>query len=71
MNIQLQTIKDISGIVCRKRGDIFPYNPWNFQWQGIGEKDRVAQGLFIHCYGQGEFEVLRDGQDVKRIEAKD
>jgi hypothetical protein len=63
--IKLKALKDIDGIVTRKKGDVIEYYPWDSIWQSLDEPSRVAKGLFIHCYGMGEFEVLWAGKDVE------
>ena len=69
--MQLKISKDVYGIVSRKKGEIIKYKPWPHEWQGMTEKQRVSSGLFVHCFGQGEFEVLRDGVDVEVVISDD
>jgi len=51
-------------IVTRNKGDKVEYVPWDYEWQGLSGSERVKRGLYIHCYGMGEFEVLREGIEV-------
>jgi len=37
------------------------YYPWNSEWQGMTEPERVARGIFVECHGMGEFDVFRNG----------
>ena len=50
--------RDKQGIISRKKGDKINYKPWHNCFQGLSEQERVDIGMFVHCYGQGEFEVL-------------
>ena len=65
--MKLRAIKNINGIINRKHGDIFDYAPWLFDWQGMSEPERVRKGIYIHCFGHGEFEVLNEGDTVELI----
>lgn len=65
--MKLKMIKDVKGMVERVEGEVFDYNPWNFEFQGKTEPQRVSEGLFVHCYGMGEFEVLREAVEVCRL----
>lgn len=47
-----------------EKGDEVIYTPWNFEWQGMTEQERVEKGIFVNCYGHGEFEVYKLGEDV-------
>ena len=60
----LTFLRDIDGIVARKSGDSIEYEPWDFEWQGISELDRIKMGLYVQCFGQGEFEILVVDRDV-------
>lgn len=62
---QLEVTKHIKGIVNRAKGDLIDYYPWDFKWQGMTEPERVEKGIYVICYGHGEFEVLKEGIDVK------
>lgn len=65
--IRLKMIVDRTGLYNRqfKAGDVVDYGSWDFEWQGMTEAERVEQGIFVHCHGQGEFEVFREGVDVE------
>lgn len=39
-------------------GKIIEYSPWNFDFQDMKEHERVKKGIFVHCYGMGEFDVF-------------
>ena len=67
--MKLQFIKETQGIYDRVYhiGEVIQYRPWEFEWQGMKEQDRIAQGIFIHCFGMGEFERYDKGIDVEVI----
>lgn len=52
-----------------QEGEIIDYRPWKHEWQGMTEPERVEKGLFIHCYGMGEFDVFRE-DDVEPLVKK-
>lgn len=60
--VKLKFTKQTEGIYGKvyEIGEIIDYHPWEFDWQGMNEKDRVGKGIYVHCYGHGEFEVYRD-----------
>ncbi len=63
---QLKITRDIIGeMIPRRAGDMVTYHPWPHEWQGMSEPERVAKGIYINCYGQGEFEVLRVPEDAQ------
>lgn len=33
-------------------------------WQDMNEEERIQKGIYVICYGMGEFEVLKEGVDV-------
>ena len=49
------------------KGDIIMYEPWDYDWQGMSEKERVAFGIFVFCLGHGSFEVLYERKDVEIV----
>jgi hypothetical protein len=61
MNMKLRRI---SG---SRRGETFEYAPWDFEWQGMQEEERIAKGIFVKCYGHGEFDVYILGKDVEIV----
>jgi hypothetical protein len=64
---QLMFIKDtpkIYGLPAYKKFEIIKYKKWDYDWQGMSEKTRVKNGIFVRCWGMGEFEVFRLGVDV-------
>lgn len=65
----LKFIKDTTGIydVLYKKDQEKTYYPWPHEWQGMTEKKRVKQGIFVECHGHGEFDVFRKGIDVDVI----
>jgi hypothetical protein len=65
--MKLVMIKNKKGIVDRYMGDVVEYEPWPHKWQGMGEGERLKNGIFIKCFGHGEFEVLRLREDVDII----
>ena len=52
--------KETRGIYYKHwdRGDVISYYPWDGVWQGMTEQERVEKGIFVHCQGQGEFDVF-------------
>lgn len=56
--MKLKVMRDINGIITRKAGDVIDYTPWPHEFQGLSEPERADEGLFVHCFGHGEFEVL-------------
>lgn len=66
--MKLRALRDKEGQPERVKGDVFDYMPWYYEWQSMTEEQRVAKELYIHCFGHGEFEVLRGGEDVERID---
>ena len=62
--MKLECLKDIKGIVERKKGDIINYIPYKPMWQDMNEEERIQKGIYVICYGMGEFEVLKEGVDV-------
>jgi hypothetical protein len=64
---QLMFIKDtpkIYGLPPYKKFQIIDYKKWDYAWQGMSERTRVKKGIFVHCWGMGEFEIFRIGVDV-------
>ena len=49
-----------------EKGKIIEYHPWDFEWQGMTEPERVKKGIFVHCYGMGEFDAFKK-EDVEPI----
>ena len=64
----LEFIKDTKGIYndIFIKGEIKEYQPWLHSWQGMTEPERVAKGLFVECYGHGEFQVFTK-ENVKPV----
>lgn len=58
--MKLRFVKDTTGIYNHsfKKGEIIEYKPWNFIWKNMTEEERVKKGIFVFCYGQGEFNVF-------------
>lgn len=50
-----------------KKGQIREYKPWPRVWQRMTEQERVAKGIFVECYGMGDFNVFRP-DDVEVVE---
>ena len=63
MKIKLRFKRDIGS---NKKGDEKTYYPWKCNWQGMSEPERVDKGIFVECFGQGEFSVYRP-KDVTPI----
>ncbi len=63
--IKLIMLRDIRGIVNRMAGDIVEYYSWPYEWQGMTEEQRVAEGLYVICFGHGEFEIIKVPDDAK------
>ena len=65
--IELRLLRDTQGIISRKRDDVITYSPWDFKWQGMSETERTRRGIYVTCFGQGEFEILYGGHDVLEV----
>jgi len=66
--MELEFIKDVTNVQFPySKGDRKKYSPWSFEWQGMTEPERVKKGIFVSCLGMGEFEVFREGIDVKIV----
>tara|TARA_R110000822_G_scaffold100746_1_gene226529 strand:- start:51 stop:248 length:198 start_codon:yes stop_codon:yes gene_type:complete len=61
----IKMIRNKRGIVNRSKGEILFYNPWDYEWQGMTEQQRVDKGIYVNCFGHGEFEVLKVGIDIE------
>jgi hypothetical protein len=61
--MKLRFNQDKTGIygVQYKKGDELAYTPYQNTWQGMTEPERVEKGIFVICYGHGEFNVFKDG----------
>jgi hypothetical protein len=57
--------RDKAGIVSRSKGELVFYKPWDYEWQGMTEKQRVDKGIFVNCFGHGKLEVLQVGIDIE------
>jgi hypothetical protein len=57
---RLMLKRDVRGCYGRlfESGSIIDYCPWAHEWQGKPESQRVREGIFVFCYGQGEFDVF-------------
>ena len=65
IKIKLMVTKNIDdSIIKRKKGELINYDPWEFNWGSMTEPERRKKGLFVHCYGMGEFEVWELGDNV-------
>ena len=51
-----------------KKGESISYTPWHYCFQGEGEDERVAEGKFVFCDGQGMFRIYLAGIDVEARE---
>ena len=61
----IKMIRDKRGIVNRSKGELLFYKPWDYEWQGMTEQQRVSKGIYVNCFGHGEFEVLKVGIDIE------
>ena len=52
--------RDVRGCYGRlfAKDSTIEYFPWPNEWQGKDEPRRVRDGVFVHCHGQGEFDVF-------------
>ena len=57
----IKTYRGWGGDIFEK-GQIVEYRPWEFEWQEMTEPERVAKGIFVHCYGMGEFDAFRPSE---------
>lgn len=51
-----------------KIGDIINYEPWERNYQGETEQERLLHGLYVFCDGHGEFRSYKEGVDVVKID---
>jgi hypothetical protein len=67
--MELEFLHETTGIynTIYQAGERIKYRPWTFEWHGMTEPERVSKGIFVHCYGHGEFEIYHDGQDIKIV----
>ena len=58
--VTLRFKRDVLGIynLLFPAGSTYEYTPWDHEWQGKTEPQRRKDGLFVVCYGQGEFNVF-------------
>jgi hypothetical protein len=58
---KIEVLEDTIGCYGQRyhAGEVVEYRPWPYPWQGMEEDQRVAQGLFVLCHGQGEFDVIK------------
>lgn len=49
-----------------QKGDEIEYSPWKHKFRGMEEPERVTNGIYVHCFGHGEFEILKSPEEVKR-----
>lgn len=63
---KMKLIRDIPGVVNRKKGEIICLDgyQWSHPWQDMSSDERTKYGIYVHCYGHGEFEVIRVPQDA-------
>mgnify|MGYP003646230609 FL=1 len=61
----IKMIRDKQGIVNRRNGELLFYKPWDYEWQGMTERQRVDKGIYVNCFGHGDFEVLKLGIDIE------
>ena len=68
----LEFIKDTPGIYGKvyKKGEIIEYIPWNYEFHDMDEVTRIKNGIYVHCYGHGEFDRFEEGKDVRRRDAR-
>lgn len=67
----LQFIKDTDCCgTLYKKDDVISYTPWFYIWQNQSESERRENGIYIHCYGHGEFAKFIEGIDVKGIRVR-
>lgn len=66
--MQLEFIKNTKDqTILRKKGEKINYNPWPYEWRGMNESERRERGLFVFCYGMGDFQIFKEGIDVKIV----
>jgi len=72
MEITLIFKRDVQGIYGMKyqKGEEKKYHPWCCEWQGMSEPERVDKGIFVECFGQGEFNVFNRADVTPIINCK-
>jgi len=64
--MELQFVKNVTDVhFPYLKGEKKKYIPWDFEWRGMTEPERIKKGIFVFCMGMGDFEVFREGVDVK------
>jgi len=65
--MELKFLRNVLGIYNTqfKEGEIKKYYPWHFIWHGMTESERVNNGIFLECAGQGEFDIFYENKDVE------
>lgn len=68
---KVQILEDTIGCYHRQyhAGEVIDYFPWPHPWRGMEEADRVENGLFVICHGQGEFDAIK-GVRVDEIDTE-
>lgn len=56
------------GITERSMGERVEYHPWEFDWHDMDEPTRVSNGIYVFCYGHGEFEIIRVPDDGRLVD---
>jgi hypothetical protein len=64
----MKFIKNQRGLRNANIGDAYEYSPWPHVWQGMTEPERINKGIYVECYGHGEFVVFKLGEDIEKKE---
>ncbi len=58
--MHIKFLRDVRGCYGRvfKKGEIHEYKPWGHEWHNKSEAQRLNEGIFVECHGQGEFDVF-------------
>ena len=67
--MKLKILKQINYFKTYNPGEIIEYKPWDYVWQGLTEPERVARGIFVYCFGHGDFIAFKVSEgDVEIVE---
>lgn len=58
LEMKIKLLKDYSGHREYKAGEILDYEPWPHEWRSMSEPERVAKGIYVYCYGHGDFHAF-------------
>ena len=67
MKVKVRFLKDYVGWynITHLKDSIEELEQWHCSYRGKSSKQRNAEGLIVVCYGQGEFDVFKVGEDIE------